>query len=265
MRSRDSSFFGQRPGVCRRTAHRLALTSLVTWSLGCSDSLTRQDGPDDAAIDVTDGTDGARAEGGLASPDATRTDAIATDSDTRDGDGSTKQDAATDGSDSRDAGKSEDAAAPVLNATTDHSDEVALTWSETPGASAYAIVRDGVRLTTVPGTTLAFLDETADAPSTPLASVTNLVASAATTALGVELRWSAPPGLEGRHAEYRVDALGTGGTLMAASNVVGGWRRLHLAFEVRRDLGNYVDVGTSTTYLDAEAPGSFEAPEKEGY
>lgn len=143
-------------------------------------------------------------------------------------------------------------------ASTQLTDRVTVLWtiSEQAQPSGFMVHRDGQPLAILPSSARSYEDLTA-APGLSEA-LGPLDATSRTD--GVKLSWQAPLSHPGPEYTYNVVALYSDQAFPAASPVKGARAAQPVAFELRRDGGPWIELGSATSHLDTQAPmGSIRA------
>ncbi len=142
-----------------------------------------------------------------------------------------------------------------VQATTDRTDGIRVTWGGVSGATGYHVYRGATRLTPSEGTTGTSFDDTtsATALSSSWQAPTGLAATNGPDS--VALAWTAPTRPTSADLTYTVTALNLAGESAASAPATG--RRVGAAltgFEVSIDNGAWVDLGgTATAWTDTGA------------
>ncbi len=137
-----------------------------------------------------------------------------------------------------------------LQATTDLSDHVRVTWNPVDNALAYELLRDGEVIAETAD--LEVLDEHASPPGT-LLPPENFTATDH-RGDGVFLSWNHTSPSPGDVHQYQVRALFADDPGPLSDPVNGHRSPFPYSFEIRRTSEDWLDVGPNTSFLDEEAP-----------
>jgi hypothetical protein len=130
-------------------------------------------------------------------------------------------------------------------------DRVEIAWDRVAGATGYIVIRDNVPLFATPITATFYADRAADLPTLP--APIRLAATDGQQA--VILSWDRAQSRAGTIHAYRVIAIGAGGESPRSDADAGNTSEYtNITYEIRRNGGSWISVGTDQQYFDTAAP-----------